>query len=147
MDRARFDKAMKPEPSDELLAWARERLASAEEAEFRHDCVDPGCVHCNGAVHDLARSVMAREDALLAENARLREALAVYACEIERVEKWLRECSAWMLATDLDMQCPMEGDPLDLADSLAAARAPAKGLCRWLRSPAYQGGLTWGWTK
>lgn len=33
---------------------------------------------------------------------------------------WLRECSAWMLAKDLDMGCPMESDPLDIADRLDA---------------------------
>jgi hypothetical protein len=40
---------------------------------------------------------------------------------------WLRECSDWLLSNDLDMQCPMEADPLDLADeliSLAAQSCP-----------------------
>jgi hypothetical protein len=36
-------------------------------------------------------------------------------------EKWLRECSDWLLANDLDMTCPMQIDPLDLADQSSAA--------------------------
>lgn len=35
-------------------------------------------------------------------------------------ETWLRECSTWLLRNDLDMQCPMTTDPLDLADALRA---------------------------
>lgn len=42
---------------------------------------------------------------------------------IERVETWLRACSKWLLTNDLDMTCPMEADPLDLADALAALSA------------------------
>lgn len=34
--------------------------------------------------------------------------------------KWLRECSNWLLSTNLDMKCPMMADPLDLADDLDA---------------------------
>lgn len=37
-----------------------------------------------------------------------------------RAEKWLRACSDWLLTTDLDMGCPMDEDPLDIADDLAA---------------------------
>lgn len=38
---------------------------------------------------------------------------------LPQVEAWLRQCSTWMLTNDLDMGCPMEADPLDLADALA----------------------------
>lgn len=34
--------------------------------------------------------------------------------------EWLRECSTWMLSNDLDMTCPMETDPLDIADRRSA---------------------------
>lgn len=43
--------------------------------------------------------------------------------------KWLRECSTWMLTNDLDMQCPMETDPISLAEDLEATR-PADDLVR-----------------
>jgi len=33
---------------------------------------------------------------------------------------WLRECSDWLLTNDLDMSCPMQTDPLDIADNLEA---------------------------
>jgi hypothetical protein len=39
---------------------------------------------------------------------------------VKLAEAWLRECSDWLLSTDLDMQCPMQTDPLDIADELAA---------------------------
>ena len=39
---------------------------------------------------------------------------------VERVAAWLRQCSSWLLENDLDMTCPMEADPLDLADGLEA---------------------------
>lgn len=39
---------------------------------------------------------------------------------VERAEQRLRECSSWLLRTDLDMQCPMETDPLNIADELTA---------------------------
>ncbi|TZG25632.1 hypothetical protein [Sphingomonas montanisoli] len=37
---------------------------------------------------------------------------------VVQASAWLRECSKWLLSNDLDMQCPMEADPLDLADLL-----------------------------
>lgn len=47
---------------------------------------------------------------------------------IERAAKWLRECSTWMLTNDLDMRCPMETDPLSLAEDLEAASPGLHGL-------------------
>lgn len=41
---------------------------------------------------------------------------------IQRTEAWLRECHRWMMTNDLDMQCPMDEDPEDLADELLALR-------------------------
>lgn len=54
---------------------------------------------------------------------------------LSRTEAWLRECSSWLLGSDLDMQCPMEADPLDLADDLAALPSPSPRLTipDWLR--------------
>lgn len=37
---------------------------------------------------------------------------------VAQASAWLRECSTWLLTNDLDMQCPMEADPLDIADAL-----------------------------
>jgi hypothetical protein len=39
---------------------------------------------------------------------------------LDAAATWLRECSGWLLSNDLDMTCPMETDPLDLADDLDA---------------------------
>lgn len=39
---------------------------------------------------------------------------------IQQAAAWLRECSSWLLTNDFDMACPMEADPLDLADNLGA---------------------------
>jgi len=39
---------------------------------------------------------------------------------IEVAAKWLRECHDWMLAKDLDGECPMQADPLDIAEALEA---------------------------
>lgn len=55
-----------------------------------------------------------------------RHRLASHAGEdVERVMRdasaWFRECSSWLLMHDLDMQCPMQADPLDIADALDAA--------------------------
>lgn len=50
---------------------------------------------------------------------------------IRRTVTWLRQCSDWLLETDLDMECPMEIDPLSLAEELEAmtdAVAQAKVL-------------------
>lgn len=41
----------------------------------------------------------------------------------EQIVAWLSECSDWMLANDLDMQCPMETDPVDVADAVTALQA------------------------
>jgi hypothetical protein len=43
--------------------------------------------------------------------------------EARKASAWLRECSTWLLETDLDMTCPMQTDPLDIADDLDAALA------------------------
>lgn len=59
------------------------------------------------------------------------EAVEQRADILSRTETWLRECSSWLLSSDLDMQCPMETDPLDLADdlkTLAALPSPSPGL-------------------
>lgn len=41
---------------------------------------------------------------------------------------WLRQCSDWLLSNDLDMKCPMEKDPLDIADALdILAALPKRG--------------------
>jgi len=45
--------------------------------------------------------------------------------KLAEIEQWLRDCHSWLMSTDLDMQCPMDTDPLDLADDLAALRAQA----------------------
>lgn len=39
---------------------------------------------------------------------------------VERTINWLRQCSDWLLTNDLDMQCPMDEDPIDLANALSA---------------------------
>ncbi len=46
---------------------------------------------------------------------------------VGRLEVWLRQCSSWMLAEDLDLTCPMKTDPLDLADDLPALLAHIVG--------------------
>lgn len=50
---------------------------------------------------------------------------------MERAEKWLRECSTWILTHDLDMcpDFPMGEDPLDIADDLAAYLADTLAEC------------------
>ena len=70
---------MKPEPSPELIAWARETMTAMLNSPFSDP--DPNAM----PALVLARAVMERDATLLAERdadiARLRKALAVYACE------------------------------------------------------------------
>ena len=42
---------------------------------------------------------------------------------VARTAAWLRECHDWMLANDLDGGCPMDENPLDLAEDLEAIPA------------------------
>lgn len=37
---------------------------------------------------------------------------------LQDIRAWLVECHDWMLSNDLDMQCPMETDPLDLVERI-----------------------------
>ena len=86
-------------------------------------------------LHDELKA-LAEKKSLLAigqfVSANLPQILAALAARIEALElagkaaeTWLRECSTWLLTNDLDMQCPLEADPLDIADDLA--RATLKG--------------------
>ncbi len=55
---------------------------------------------------------------------------------VGRAILWLKECSDWLLSSDLDMQCPMEDDPLDIVDALSALPASSGEVGRvvaWLR--------------
>lgn len=40
--------------------------------------------------------------------------------QLSAAATWLRQCHDWMMTNDLDMQCPMETSPEDLAISLEA---------------------------
>jgi hypothetical protein len=68
---------------------------------------------------------------------------------VARAERWLRECSTWLLTNDLDMQAPdtLDEDPLDIADALAALQIPA--LLEKARREERERNVTWlrehGW--
>lgn len=52
------------------------------------------------------------------------------------LKAWLQQCHDWLLETDLDMQCPMDADPLDLI----ARIDKSFGLVRLSDSDAKGGG-------
>lgn len=37
---------------------------------------------------------------------------------LQDIRKWLVECHDWLLSNDLDMQCPMQTDPLDFVERI-----------------------------
>jgi hypothetical protein len=60
-----------------------------------------------------------------------RQATAELVAALVEAENWLRACSDWLLANDLDMTMPdgvLDTDPLDIADKLATlSRFPSPG--------------------
>jgi hypothetical protein len=75
------------------------------------------------AMLDLGRKMVDEEVALNAVLAALSSEREALVGEARKASAWLRECSGWLLETDLDMTCPMQTDPLDIADDLDAALA------------------------
>lgn len=89
-------------------------------------------------------------DQLQRDNAALREGLARRDDQREHMlnsivedgrlfldlKAWLLQCHDWLLSSDLDMQCPMQTDPLDLVDRIERSF----GVPRVLLNPSNTGG-------
>jgi hypothetical protein len=70
---------------------------------------------CSSAIMDGRLAALSTPHTEIGDDARARAVSAASA--------WLRECSTWLLSNDLDMRCPMDTDPLDIADALDAFAA------------------------
>lgn len=101
-----------------------------------------GAVEIEGSIYDGFSACVVRDGKTVAQVVDYADALAIQAAltpspapgevveddPIGRAEAWLRQCSAWLLSNDLDMQCPMKADPLDIADDLARHRERFAGV-------------------
>lgn len=56
---------------------------------------------------------VAKDHTIAVDDVRLREAA-------RNARAWVFQCWGWLMETDLDMECPMEVDPLDIVEQIDA---------------------------
>jgi hypothetical protein len=93
--------------ADNVLSKLEALTATAPLCEHGHTDRMSGCNQCSAKEIDGPSDSDAQREHLLnaiVEDGRL----------LLDLKAWLQQCHDWLLETDLDMQCPMEADPLDL---------------------------------
>jgi hypothetical protein len=124
---------MIPEPTEEMIEAGATALRGCRAAG------ELGFKHLNGV--ELTAIYLAMEAAREPEATQREHLLNEIVADGQLLldcKAWLQECHDWLLTTDLDMQCPMEVDPLDLIERIdrsfglpvREAREPEAGKLR-----------------